>query len=430
MLSLQTMGDEMEREKARMRVTDAMLRKARAGHCCGGRVFGYDNVEIVDASGRRSHVERVVNATEAAIVRRIFDLCAAGTGYTRIAKLLNAEHAPAPRPKPGRLSGWAPSSVKEIIDRRLYLGEVVWNRTRKCDVWGQKNQQARPETEWIRRSAPALGIISDDQWHAAHGRLAGTRERLKTAFGGMGHPQAHDIDSRYLLSGFARCAVCGGGLGVTGGSHSSAKSHVYGCIAYHKRGASVCGNRLKIPIDRLDDAVLTTLAGDVLRPAVIMAVVDGVLARLEPKAAARDAGQQRTALEAVEREIGNLAKAIAAGGQLEPLLVELRARQTRRDELLEAMAVYEGANVQRFDRNAIERKVRQRIDGWRALLTKHTSEGRQLLREVLAGPLRFTPEGRTYRFEGELAVGRLLAGMAGLTTTLVAVRGIEPRFDG
>jgi DNA invertase Pin-like site-specific DNA recombinase len=38
MLSLQTMGDEMEREKARLRVTDAMLRKARAGHCCGGRV--------------------------------------------------------------------------------------------------------------------------------------------------------------------------------------------------------------------------------------------------------------------------------------------------------------------------------------------------------------------------------------------------------
>ena len=29
-----------------------------------------------------------------------------------------------------------------------------------------------------------------------------------------------------------------------------------------------------------------------------------------------------------------------------------------------------------------------------------------------------------------LAVGRLLAGKAGLTTSLVAVRGIEPRFDG
>ena len=55
--------------------------------------------------------------------------------------------------------------------------------------------------------------------------------------------------------------------------------------------------------------------------------------------------------------------------------------------------MYDGANAQRFDRIAIEQKVRQHIDGWRALLTKRTSEGRQLLREVLAGPLRFTPGG-------------------------------------
>src|ERR1700730_15827026 len=113
-----------------------------------------------------------------------------------------AEHAPASPPKPGRLAGWAPSSVKEILDRRLYLGEVTWNRTQKCDTWGQKNQRTRPETEWIRTAAPALRVVTDDQWHAAHGRLAGTRERLKKAFGGLGHPQAHDIDSRYLLSGF------------------------------------------------------------------------------------------------------------------------------------------------------------------------------------------------------------------------------------
>jgi hypothetical protein len=52
--------------------------------------------------------------------------------------------------------------------------------------------------------------------------------------------------------------------------------------------------------------------------------------------------------------------------------------------------------------------------GWRALLTARVADGRQLLREVLAGPLRFTPEGRTYRFEGEAAIGRLRAGMAGL----------------
>jgi site-specific DNA recombinase len=80
MLSLTAFADELEREKARQRTYDAMLRKARAGHVTGGRVFGYDNVEILDAEGRRHHVERRINEAEAVVVRRIFDLCAAGQG--------------------------------------------------------------------------------------------------------------------------------------------------------------------------------------------------------------------------------------------------------------------------------------------------------------------------------------------------------------
>jgi DNA invertase Pin-like site-specific DNA recombinase len=135
LLSLTAFADELEREKARLRVTDAMVRKARAGHSCGAPPFGYDNVAVLDSEGRRSHVERRINEREAVVVRRIFEMCAAGTGYTRIAKQLNAEHAPAPKPKRDKPAGWAPSSVKEILDRRLYLGEVVWNRSKKRDVW-------------------------------------------------------------------------------------------------------------------------------------------------------------------------------------------------------------------------------------------------------------------------------------------------------
>jgi site-specific DNA recombinase len=69
MLSLTAYADELEREKARLRTYDAMLRKAKAGHVTGGRVFGYDNVEITGVDGRRSHVERQINEREAAIVR-------------------------------------------------------------------------------------------------------------------------------------------------------------------------------------------------------------------------------------------------------------------------------------------------------------------------------------------------------------------------
>jgi DNA invertase Pin-like site-specific DNA recombinase len=40
LLSLTAFADELEREKARQRVTDAMVRKAKAGQVTGGRVFG------------------------------------------------------------------------------------------------------------------------------------------------------------------------------------------------------------------------------------------------------------------------------------------------------------------------------------------------------------------------------------------------------
>src|SRR5262245_46780504 len=78
LLSLTTFADELEREKARQRVTDTMLRKARAGHVTGGRVFGYDNVEVLSEAGVRSHVERRINVEEAQVVRRLFELAVAG----------------------------------------------------------------------------------------------------------------------------------------------------------------------------------------------------------------------------------------------------------------------------------------------------------------------------------------------------------------
>ena len=106
-----------------------------------------------------------------------------------------------------------------------------------------------------------------------------------------------------------------------------------------------------------------------------------------------------------------------------------RNRTLRRSVSLERMS-RQANDVGRFNRTAIDQRVRRHVNDWRSLLTKHVQDGRQLLREVLAGPLRFTPVERTYQFEGEASIGRLLAGMAGLPTCLVAVRGIEPRFDG
>jgi len=56
-----------------------------------------------------------------------------------------------------------------------------------------------------------------------------------------------------------------------------------------------------------------------------------------------------------------------------------------------------------------EAQIRHHIARWRDLLTsrEHVQDARAALREVLAGPIRFTPDAQTYRFEGEkLSIGR------------------------
>ena len=42
---------------------EAMLRKARARHVCGGAVFGYDNIKT------EGHTDRRINEAEAAVIR-------------------------------------------------------------------------------------------------------------------------------------------------------------------------------------------------------------------------------------------------------------------------------------------------------------------------------------------------------------------------
>jgi len=82
MMSLTAFADELEREKARQRTYDAMLRKARPGQVTGGRTFGYDNLRCDQGGG----VIRVINEAEAAIVREIFERCAKGQSFRLIAR--------------------------------------------------------------------------------------------------------------------------------------------------------------------------------------------------------------------------------------------------------------------------------------------------------------------------------------------------------
>ena len=427
-MAVEGMADEIERDKARQRVTDALVQRARAGHSCGPAPFGYVNVPVVGADGKRSHVKLQVNPAEAAIVQRIFRESANGTGFARLAKLLNREHAPAPKPKRRRAPGWSASTVRVILNRRKYLGDGLWNQTEKRDAWGQKKLRRRPETDWIQVATPP--IITPEEWQAVHQRLDGVRAQLQAVGAAVGNRRARDLDSKYLLSGFARCKVCGGSLGALGGGRSSAHGRVYGCLRFHKTGQ--CGNGLRVEMSRVDTAVLNAIVDQVLADHVVTAIVEGVMARLAPTVVSSNVAELRTALHGIDREIGALTRAIAMGGELESLLVELRACEKRRDDLRLAIDARARVQGQRIDRAALEKAVRARVDDWQALLTRRAMHGRQLLREMLAAPIQFTPiKGRrAYSFEGEASFGGVIAGEAGVPTLMVPLRGFEPRSRG
>jgi len=418
LLSVTAFADELEREKARQRTYDAVSRLARAGHVAGGKCFGYDNVPIVGPDGQRSHVERRINEAEAAVVRRIFELMIAGNGQSRIAKILNAEGAVAPRSQQGRPRAWAPSSVHEVLFRSLYRGEVVWNRTRKRDTWGRHRSAPRPEAEWMRRLAPDLRIVSDELWQAAHGRLDAKRGRYLHATNGQRWGRPKDNDSKYLLPGFARCDVCGGGLHVRSRSHGQRRAYFYACTSYHQRGPSVCANGTEGRMDVIDRAVLQTIAGDLLTPAAITRAVGLVCEAYSAPQQGDEIARLRAEATTLEGQSDRLADAIATGGSVPILLGKLEAKQVRLNAVRAELLELQGRQSARVDLEALELDLRGRLADWRRVLLTSVPEARNLLRKLLDGPIRFTPKtvsGRDgYEFRGKLAIGPIVAGLADL----------------
>jgi site-specific DNA recombinase len=436
MNSMTSFADELEREKARQRTYDALQRKARVGHVTGGRVFGYRNVDVLagtDVHGRpiRSHVVREIHEAEALVVRQIFQLCAEGFGITTIAKRLNADGALTPRAQRGRPAAWAPSSVREILHRPLYRGEIVWNQTRKREPWGQVRQTARPASEWLRRPSPELRIVSDEAWTAAHARLATVRrEYLRATDGKLCGKPPKGGESKYLLTGFAVCGLCGHSMMVLSRAHGRQRSFRYGCSGYHRRGTSVCTNRHETLMTAADAGLLERL-GAILTPDVVEEAIAAAVDRLKPTLEARLEARQtlQAELEGVDTEIGRLVAAVTTGGTLPGLLEALRTREARRAALqTELTAIDQQAAVLRVEWGSVRDRLAARAAEWLAMSRAHVPQARQLIRKLLVGPITLTPTASGgYSCEGEASFTRFLFGILD-PLSVASPTGFEPVF--
>jgi DNA invertase Pin-like site-specific DNA recombinase len=441
MTMLRGFASASERRQTSKRVRDAAERRVRNGHVGGGRMFGYDNVPVLAPDGTRQHVDRRVDEAEALVVVRIFETYAAGLGSLAIARQLNAERIPAPRPQ-----GWSQATVRDILGNPLYRGEMVWGKRRKVVRRGKIRHVGQPAATWTRVPMPALRIVADDLWHAAQARRAQRRRAIpRSATTGriLGRPSWFDGHSNYLWTGFGRCEICQGNIRINHQKHGRAGGRqevvrTYACGTNQQRGREMCANDILIRQEALDRALIEALA-ELVSPSMVDAAVERAVSRLQ--AGQQEQNAQRVALErqlaAVESQERRLVAAITSGGDLEPLVAALRAEGERKAALQEALAALtdtsRGASL---DAHTIKQALLARVADVRGLLTTSDSVPavRTCVRKLLVGPIHVTPihEGgrRGLTFSGTLTFQWLLTGTVlssltgGTTGSTIASRRI------
>jgi hypothetical protein len=273
--------------------------------------------------------------------------------------------------------------VREILYRPLYRGLIVWGELQKYENKGTKKRRPREEKDWVRIDAPDLRIITPDLWAIVEARLARAKAKSRSAF--------RDQESKYLLTGMARCAHCGGPMQIVGQDYHRRKGRFYGCAFYKNRGSSICKNSLLGEQEVLDQIVLKSIQ-EALTEDMIKVTVDKAL---EKHRAGR--GTQLDRRTAIERELSlieakqvHLVDAIAAGDKNRMLLDRLKVEETRREELIRELEEIKTATTNcTIDEARFKREVKARVADMRGLLGRHVSCARQLLKALLEQPLRF-----------------------------------------
>lgn len=192
---LSTFAD-LERAVIRDRTLSGKVKRLTAGEGThGAPPLGYTM-----NPGQKGWVEDPV---EAELVRRIFDLAASGVTLPAMAKTLHREGLRTRPCKKAPLGApFTTSGLHRILRNPVYTGQLIWGRTARTEVKG-KRKRVEPS---IDRQSPVIpALVSQEVWDRAQEQLT-VKANQKQKMGGkaMGSP--------HLLTGLARCGVCGGAM--------------------------------------------------------------------------------------------------------------------------------------------------------------------------------------------------------------------------
>ncbi len=364
--------DEQQRVELRHNIKRGQAGTVRQGRSPAGLAYGYRLANRIDEGGRAVRGLREVDEDQAAIVHRIFTEYAAGRSPVAIARQLNAEGISGPRGKNWRASTIRPDRTRGngMLSNRLYVGQLVHNRTSKViePVTRTTRIRPNPESAWIIESVPQLRIIDDVLWEAVQAELE--RNRITKP--------VYARRPRHILSGLGQCGTCGGAWNISTG-------RFWSCGA--RRDGEPCTNNRTISTESYERHALAALQDQLLHPDVVSAYVRDY--HEEYARRARQGRQRKAALDrqlqAASAKVERLVSAIAeGGGEFAEIREALRAARIERDRIAAELAEIEAVRVIALH-PAIAEEYRRQVTDLRTALAEPAARAAAIpvLRELI-----------------------------------------------
>ena len=207
--------------------------KAERGERLGTRApYGYQKDE--NTKGRL-----LVDEEAAAVVRRIFALCAAGNGPSQIARVLRREQVLCPAMYAYQRFGsghsgldmakpynWNSDTVASMLENELYIGNTL-NMKYSTKSYKDRRKVEHPREDCMVIEGSHEAIIDRETWNIVQRARQNRRRPTK-------------MEELNKYSGLVVCAGCGSVMVLHRAHTMSASYNHFTCRTYKKEGAEVC----------------------------------------------------------------------------------------------------------------------------------------------------------------------------------------------
>ena len=183
----------------------------------------------------------IVDEEAAAIVRRIFAMCASGSGPSQIARILKKEQILTPTMYAYTRYGithtcldtahpynWSDSAIANLLENEIYLGNTV-NMKHSSRSYKDKRRVEHPREECMVFENTHPALITREVWDIVQ-RVRKNKRRLTK------------MEEQNKYSGLVFCADCGSNMVLHRAHTMSASYNHFTCRTYKKDGEACTGH--------------------------------------------------------------------------------------------------------------------------------------------------------------------------------------------